>query len=225
MSEVLEPKKASAAGTVASAEPVYALMDQRPADMSNAESPLSRFRWQVSSSGKNVGVVARELALLGHFILRGNVANADFVKGAAEVLGVELPGTLKSNAKGNLVVRWLAPDEWLITVPGEQAFAIESNLRKRLTGHYSLVNVSGGQTLLVLSGADAVNVLRKSCHYDVHDRNFPVGKVVGTTFAKAQCVIRRAGQQEWELVIRRSFADYLAAWIQDAAQEYGFAVK
>ena len=225
MSEVLEPKKASAAGTVASAEPVYALMDQRPADMSGAQSPLSRFRWQVSSSGQNVGVVARELALLGHLILRGNVANADFVKGSAEVLGVELPSTLQSNSKGNVVVRWLAPDEWLITVPGEQTFAMESALRNRLSGHYSLVNVSGGQTLLVLSGPNAVDVLRKSCHYDVHKSSFPVGKVVGTTFAKSQCVIRRVAEQEWELVIRRSFADYLGAWIQDAAQEYGFAVK
>ncbi len=63
----------------------------------------------------------------------------------------------------------------------------------------------------------------KTC--DVHDRNFPVGKVVTTVFAKTQAVIRRTGDKNWELVVRRSFADYTWLWLQDACKEYGLVVK
>jgi sarcosine oxidase, subunit gamma len=225
MSEVLEPSQQSASNR-ADITPAHgcALMNQRPANMSQAESPLHRFRWQNVSQGSG-GVVLRELALMGHLVLRGNAANPDFVTAGADVVGVALPTTLNSSALGNLVVRWLAPDEWLITLPGEQAWAMEKALRTGLSGHYSVVNVSGGQTLLNLSGPNAIEVLMKSTHYDLHDRHFGIGKVVSTTFAKSQCVLRRVAAQEWELVIRRSFADYLAAWIQDAAGEFGLVVK
>lgn len=225
MSEVLEPTQQSASNQAdTTSAHGCALMNQRPLHMSQAESPLHRFRWHNVSQGKG-GVVLRELALMGHLVLRGNVANPGFVTAVAGVLGVDLPATLNSSVAGNLVVRWLAPDEWLITLPGDQAWEMEKALRAGLSGHYSVVNVSGGQTLLTLSGPNAMDVLMKSTHYDLHDRHFPVGKVVSTTFAKSQCILRRVAAQEWELVIRRSFADYLAAWIQDAAGEYGLVVK
>jgi len=38
-------------------------------------------------------------------------------------------------------------------------------------------------------------------------------------------VIRRTGEQQWELVIRRSFADYVWLWLQDACAEYGLVVR
>ena len=117
------------------------------------------------------------------------------------------------------------PDEWLVILPGNQAFEVERELRANMDGHYAIVNVSGGQTVLTLSGIDAVKVLKKSTPYDVHDCNFPVGKVVTTVFAKTQAVIRRTGEKNWELVVRRSFADYTWLWLQDACKEYGLVIK
>jgi sarcosine oxidase subunit gamma len=32
------------------------------------------------------------------------------------------------------------------------------------------------------------------------------------------------GPQEFELVVRRSFADYLWLWLQSASQEFGLAI-
>ena len=110
-------------------------------------------------------------------------------------------------------------------VPGSEAFSLEKQLREAMEGHYSIANVSGGQTVLVLAGKDAINVLKKSTGYDLHDSNFPEGKVVTTTFAKTQAVIRRTGPQKWELVVRRSFADYVWLWLQDASAEYGLVVR
>lgn len=67
-------------------------------------------------------------------------------------------------------------------------------------------------------------VLQKSTPYDVHPSNFPVGKGVSSVFAKAGAVIRRVDEDRWQLVIRRSFGDYLYRWILDASEEFGVFV-
>ena len=85
-------------------------------------------------------------------------------------------------------------------------------------------NASGGQTLVRLSGEKARAVLMKSCPYDVHDRNFPIGKVVTTVFAKSQTTLRRLDENDWELVVRRSFADYVWRWLLDASHEFGLRI-
>jgi sarcosine oxidase subunit gamma len=88
-----------------------------------------------------------------------------------------------------------------------------------------LVNGSGGMTVFKLRGKHVVDMLKKSTPVDLHDSEFPVGKVVSTVFAKSGAVIRRTGEAEFELVVRRSFADYIWLWIQSASQEYGLAVE
>ncbi|NMF87516.1 sarcosine oxidase subunit gamma, partial [Aromatoleum petrolei] len=89
---------------------------------------------------------------------------------------------------------------------------------------YAVMNTSGGQTVLELAGPGVRELLMKCTPYDVHPRAFPVGKGVTSVLAKASAVIRRVGEERWELVIRRSFADYLYAWILDAAEEFGVCV-
>jgi sarcosine oxidase subunit gamma len=68
-------------------------------------------------------------------------------------------------------------------------------------------------------------VLKKSIPLDVHPSQFPVGKVAGTVFAKSTALVRRSGEDSWELVIRRSFADYIWLWLQDASREYGLVIR
>ncbi|OEY67880.1 sarcosine oxidase subunit gamma [Marinobacter sp. X15-166B] len=202
-------------------------MDQLPeTEGPRPESPLCHadLASLAEQGSREGGVRLQEQALLGHLVLRGSLQNESFVQGFAQVMGMALPGALESAAAGDASVRWISPDEWLLIVPGKQAFSLEKQLREVMAGHFSIANVSGGQTVLVLAGQDAVNVLKKSTGYDLRDRNFPVGKVVTTTFAKTQAVIRRTGQQEWELVVRRSFADYVWLWLQDASAEYGLTV-
>ncbi len=208
-------------------QPAYALMNQLPGQGPRAESPLYHADLATLANKGPVegGVHLQEQSLLGHLVLRGSLQNKSFVKGFAQVMGFKLPGALQSAEAGEVSVRWIAPDEWMLIVPGAEAFGIEKKLRQVMTGHVSIADVSGGQTVLVLAGKDAINVLKKSSAYDFHDSNFPVGKVVTTTFAKTQAVIRRIGPQKWELVVRRSFADYIWLWLQDACAEYGLIVR
>ncbi|MFB9147326.1 sarcosine oxidase subunit gamma [Halomonas alkalicola] len=209
--------------------------DARPEVEVPAESPLA---WSYHKSGRPAvsqksRVVLRERAMLGHLILRGGAIVLD--EAVRGVLGFGLPGrpnTLTQDEGGERSIQWLSPDEWLLIVPGGEEFALEGRLREALgdardtsVKNYAIVNVSGGQTLLELEGEMARELLMKSTPYDVHPDAFPVGKGVTTVFAKANLILRRPSEERWELVLRRSFADYCYRWILDAGSEYAIGVE
>ena len=203
------------------------VMNQVAGPEVRAESPL--YHADLDSLAKQGprkgGVRLRENKLLGHLTLRCNPNNADQLAAVERVLGMALPlQPLTSVEKGDVSIRWMSPDEWLIIVPGLKAFDVETRFRDEMDGHYSLVNGSGGSTVLELSGDNVVDMLKKSTPIDLHPSEFPVGKVVSTVFAKSTAVIRRTGEKQFELVIRRSFSDYLWLWIQDASREFGLVV-
>lgn len=199
-----------------------AVMNQQPSEAITARSPLYHQTASGSNPGKaDAGVFLWEEALKSHLVLRGDANLPEFADGVLEATGLRLPGPLTSHQNEDWSLSWITPDEWLLVGPGDQAFAMEERLREHLSGHYAVINVSGGQTLVRVAGAQARTVLMKSCPYDVHDRNFPVGKVVTTVLSKSQATLRRVDEQDWELVVRRSFADYIWRWLKDASAEFG----
>lgn len=178
------------------------------------------------NSPTDPGVVLREDGFKGHLHLRGDPDNEMFSKGVEEVLKARLPvepGYWSSAAAAS--VYWLGPNEWLVIVPAGAEADVENRLRQTLHGHFSIVDVSGGQTLINLSGDHVEAVLKKSSVYDFHPSHFGQGRCVQTTFAKATALVSKKKDGSFDLVIRRSFADYLFRWIADAAAEYGFAVE
>ncbi|WP_148252206.1 sarcosine oxidase subunit gamma [Aidingimonas lacisalsi] len=195
----------------------------------SAESPLVFFHQRSGAPAPctESRVALRERALLGHLILRGGAIVLD--EAVHSVLGFGLPAypnALSRDEGGERSIQWLSPDEWLLIVPGGEEFGLEGKLREALgDAHYAIVNVSGGQTLLELEGEAARELLMKSTPYDVHPDNFPVGKGVTTVFAKANLILRRPTETRWELVLRRSFADYLYRWILDAGEAYAIGVE
>lgn len=185
------------------------------------QTPLHHYLGQTSGPS-DAGVIVRELAFQGFLTLRGDGNHEPFRKEVKEVLGVDLP--IESCTFANSVDRavyWLGPSEWLVLVASETEGAIEATLRRVLTGHYSIVDVSGGQTLINLSGAGVEKVLKKSCTYDFHPRHFPSGRCVQTNFALAIALVSRKSNESFDVVIRRSFADYVAKWLLDAGREFG----
>jgi sarcosine oxidase, subunit gamma len=204
------------------------VFQQNPGAEAKAQSPLHHadLASLVGKGRKNAGVTLRERKFLGHLTLRGDGHNSEFAAGVHKALGLELPVALTVVANSEMSLQWVGPVEWLLIVPGGQELAVEQKLRAALEGqHIQVVNVSGGQSLLELRGPNVREVLMKSTSYDVHPNNFPVGKAVGTVFAKSQLVIRRTAEDTWELVIRRSFSDYWWLWLQDASAEYGLSIE
>lgn len=205
-----------------------ATFDTRTDTAIPVESPLAySYRRSGAPRGSGYRLKLRERAMQGHLILRGGAIVLD--EAVREVLGISLPGkpqALVHDASGERSIQWLSPDEWLVIVPGGEEFPLETQLRERLgDAHFAISDVSGGQTVLELSGEAARELLMKTVIYDVHPSNFPVGKGVTTVFAKATTILRRPSEERWELVVRRSFADYCYRWLLDAGSEYGVNVE
>lgn len=205
-----------------SADNLVAVMDQHATTAEQSGFAHLGLPVSLSESGS---VVMRARSVMGLLMLR---ASSDAI-GLSEALknrcGVPLSERLQSVTHNAYCIRWMAPDCWLLSCPLGEAFAIEQSLRTDVDGHIAIVNVSGGYSVVDLSGNDARNVLMKSTGYDVHPDHFGVGKVVNTTFAKAQVMMRvvELGETDacYELVVRRSFSDYLWLWLQRAGAEYG----
>lgn len=188
-----------------------------------SESPLARFpRIDDSSSPRGDMLSVDERPLLGYLNLRGDVRDAGFSDAVVRVLGVRPPsiGNTFTEAEG-ATVYWLGPDEWLVVMPRERAIDAMRALLHAFAGLFaSVTDVSGGQTLIALRGRGARDVLEKACPLDFDPRTFEPGRCAQSHIAKAPVLIRLADDvPTYEIIVRRSLAEYLWTWIFDAAAE------
>lgn len=183
------------------------------------ESPLVQI--DVTRLNKASGVQITESLFHGHLNLRGRPDNAAFMNAVSDVLGCKLP--LDANTytvTDELKIYWLGPDEWLIvTLPDQQA-ELETKLRAALSGIFSSINdVSSGQTIITISGSNARRLLEKGCTLDFHPCVFKVGDCAQTLLAKTGILISQTDDESsYEVIVRRSFSDYLGLWLLDAVE-------
>ena len=160
-----------------------------------------------------------EIALLDMLTLRGNAADAAFVQAVQQATGLALPVAANTaTVGGDKQLFWLGPDEWLLKAPGGQGDALEAALRSALAGqHFSVVAMGSGSTTLSLQGAAAADLLSRGCPLDLHARSFPAGSLAQSHIAKANVVIYcLQAEQNYEITVRRSFAEYLFKWLCEA---------
>lgn len=143
----------------------------------------------------------------------------------AEALGAALPGPGSGVAAGAGAdaVLWLGPDEWLVTGPDGGAPALTALLSRALVGEPGggVVDVSANRTTVELTGPAARALLEKGITLDLHPRAFAAGRVASTTLARTQVILWQTGDEPtYRLLVRNSFAHYLADWLVDAAAEF-----
>jgi sarcosine oxidase subunit gamma len=161
-----------------------------------------------------------ERAFLGYLNLRGRPAHTGFVAGVLKVLGVEAPTAANTVIDaGDNRIYWLGPDEWLIVTPAGQQEKLQRKLLAALDGVFSsVVDNSSGLTMLRVSGESAAALLATDCPFDLHPREFWPGQCAQTRIAKTGMLVTPlADGSGFDVIIRRSFADYLLRWLQDAA--------
>ena len=193
------------------------------------QSPLEGFFSRGEESGTGTrGVTVTEHPFLGYVNLRGDVADVSFVDGARRVLGVELPSSANTviETKG-LIACWLGPDEWMAIVRPDGETEIIAALREAMDSlRTAVTDTTGGYTMLNLSGDHARDLLAKGCTLDLHPRVFAPGQCAQTNLARTPVLlIPRTNDpdlQSFNVVVRRSFADHLAHWIEHSAREYRF---
>ncbi len=189
------------------------------------QSPLHSFDLasRAVAMDQSSGVWANEIANLGYVNLRGNALDPAFVEKVGAAMGVPLPVEPCSfAAAGGLKVLWISPDEWMIVLPRHRLGELKDSLRSALQGIRSqIVDNSGGYTQVLLSGLNALDVLRHTSVYDFEE--MPRGRVVGTTFGKSSLYAHRT-DTGFCLLMRRSFGDYIWRYLVRAAAPYGLGI-
>jgi sarcosine oxidase subunit gamma len=143
---------------------------------------------------------------------------------ASAALGVDLPtapNTWVPTGTGRAV--WLGPDEWLLTSTTEAPEDLEARVRAAvLPLGGSATDVSAQRIGLRLTGARVRDVLAKGCSIDLHPRVFGPGSSAQTALGQAGVVLLALSDtgDDHLVLVRSSFAGYLADWLLDAALEF-----
>jgi sarcosine oxidase subunit gamma len=199
-------------------------------DRSTRESPLVRFELEARAASipAQGRVVCSERPFLGHINVRGDAGDPRFIASVASVIGTVVPISPNTVSRGHdNVVYWLGPNEWLIVTTDEREAAIARDLRQALANCFAAVTeVSGGQTVILLRGDSVHDMLAKGCPLDLHARVFGIDRCAQSPLAKAPNLIRQVdAAPSFEIIVRRSFSDFLWLWLEDAAAEYGLGIE
>ena len=125
------------------------------------------------------------------------------------------PNTVTGDA--SRAALWLGLDEWLVLGPPGSEAALEAELRA--TGA-TVVDVSANRTTLELRGPRVRELLEFGCPIDLDPRVFGPGRCAQTLLARANALIWFVADDPepvYRLLVRPSFAAYVAAWLADAA--------
>ena len=139
-------------------------------------------------------------------------------------LGVALPAapnTWVPAGSGRAI--WLGPDEWLLTSTAERPEQLVGRIRAAtLPFGGSVADVSAQRITLRLTGSRARDVLAKGCAIDLHPQSFGRGNSAQTTLGQAGVVLLALSDtgDDYVVLVRSSFACYLADWLADAAVEF-----
>jgi sarcosine oxidase subunit gamma len=162
-----------------------------------------------------------ELPFLAQINLRADPADAPLLARLGAALGVDLPtipNTAAAGPRGDRYVLWLGPDEWLVIDRAGTEASLEGRLRTALRGgRGSVVDVSANRTTIRLAGPAARAVLEHGCSIDLHPRAFGPGRCAQTLLARAGVILLAvSAEPEYRILVRPSFAAYLATWLLDA---------
>lgn len=162
-----------------------------------------------------------EIPFVDMLNLRGDANDPRFAKAVLDTTGMVLPtraNTASIDPQRQLL--WLGPDEWMLKLRDRQGDAVAAALQAALSGiHSAVVDVGHGSTTLMLQGPGSADLLARGCPLDLHARAFATGALAQTHIAKASATVLclYAGIQ-YEVTVRRSFADYLVRWLCEAGR-------
>lgn len=181
--------------------------------------PVSVLNGAAAEGGLIIAIADR--GPVGQVTLRADLADPAVTDAVRDATGAEMPGTwqCRIDAAGHGAV-WMSPDELLLLVPYAEAEAKAAQLSEALgERHHMAVNVSDARVVLALSGARVAEVLSKGVPVDLSDTAFPVGSARRSHLAETAVGFWRIGQEDWEIVCFRSFAQHLFDWLTASGVE------
>jgi sarcosine oxidase, subunit gamma len=124
--------------------------------------------------------------------------------------------------ENSLVSARLGPDEWLLLDSIDARAHLEEDLNTALFGRFfSLVDIGHRDAGVAVAGDHAREVINAGCPLDLHNEAFPPLSATRTIFGKAEIVLFRPGMEAlYRVECSRSFAPYVFALLEEAAQEF-----
>ncbi|HZZ02280.1 sarcosine oxidase subunit gamma [Paraburkholderia sp.] len=156
--------------------------------------------------------------------VRGDTRDAAFMKAVESVIGCRPPEKANTIARGNgYDVLWLGPDEWLVRSAmahdATHTAPLQAKLGAAFAGVFaSAVDIGSGYTVLDISGTRTREVLARGCPLDLHPKLFGEGQCAQSHYFKASMTLLPSGADSFDIVVRRSFADYFVKMMLDAAE-------
>ena len=180
--------------------------------------PLEAWSLAVERLPDTVGITVEP------FIAMADVRLGAVGAAASAGLGVDLPTVPNTWVPaGTGRATWLGPDEWLLSSTTETPEEFEARVRAAvLPLGGSATDVSAQRIGLRLTGARVREVLAKGCSLDLHPWTFRRGNSAQTALGQAGVVLLALSEagDDYAVLVRSSFAGYLADWLLDAALEF-----
>ena len=158
------------------------------------------------------------------FVAMVDVRLGDVGPEAGSRLGVEVPTDANTWVPADAGrATWLGPDEWLLSSTTEAPEEFEARVRAAvLPLGGSAADVSAQRIAVRLTGARVRDVLARGCAIDLHPRVFGRGRSAQSTLGLAGVVLLALSDSgdDYVVLVRSSFAGYLADWLLDAAGEF-----
>jgi sarcosine oxidase subunit gamma len=193
-------------------------------DQASRTSPLGSRAAQLQRTPD--GIRLEEVAFLTQLNLRLDV-DGPALAAVEGVLRQELPvrpGTV--SRAGDRTLLWLGPDEWLLVAPaGEQGQLLSELLAALAPAGGVVVDLSAHRTTIDVHGPRARDLLAKGCSLDLHPSVLTADRCAQVLLARAPVILVPHEEGTGvRLLVRSSFAGYVADWLLDACVEYGPAV-
>ena len=155
--------------------------------------------------------------------LRGNVNNKDFTGKVGEILGIILPVEIGRIAiKEEISIISTGPNEWLIisnnTIEENgNRFELENILYESISKNNfgAVTSVTDQFTIFSLKGSNIYEVLSKSSPFDFDTLSDKSS--AQTLLNNIDITIVKKGNENMDLLVRRSFSEHLWDWIKDSA--------
>lgn len=188
----------------------------------NLESPLIGVEdlLKVQDARGSKAFAMREQPFRDLVNVRGELSDAAFVEAFERTVGCRPPAAPNTVARSaNYDVLWLGPDEWLVRSSAPvRAGVLEAKLAPEIGECYAAaVDVGSGYTVVEVEGTRVRDVLSRGCPLDLHPSLFKPGQCAQSLYFKASIVLIPVEADRYELVVRRSFADYFCRIMLDAA--------
>ena len=165
----------------------------------------------------------KEISPIMKLIVRGK--KREFISAVGKSLNILLPTEANTSTQSDkLTALWLSPDEWMIFSNDKMNKDINDyETEKLLQNNISKINlgavtdVTDQFVMISIKGDKAYKLFQTGSPFNFNEFMNKKGAVTQTILAKIDVIIHNQDKNDVNLFVRRSFAQHLFSWMNDAA--------